>query len=262
MAQRSHVPKFGNWESEDNVPYTVYFEKARKGKGGGKMINPNNPQENPDMFPNSAPPADQVPPPPCNRTEPEEPIRKGPARPIHDERRVSREDGDLRQFTDSPARNDNPGRKASGESAHQRPGGRGPNSGRPVRSSAGSEYSIDRSPLHPHHQAKVMDKGGAAPSGEGQRSYDSSHGAPGKSKMRPRGDETPDGGAAVPRFGEWDEKNPAAADQYTGIFNRVREERHGTPKSPGVGNVPSYGATPNRSTNDSIKCGCFQWCRK
>ncbi|XP_057483108.1 RPM1-interacting protein 4-like [Actinidia eriantha] len=253
MAQRSHVPKFGNWESEDNVPYTVYFDKARKGRGGGKMINPNDPEENPDMFPNNAPPADQAPP-PHTRTEPEEPIRKGPARPTH-ERRVSREDGDLRQITDSPARNDNPGRRTSGE----RSGGRGPNSSRPVRSSAGSEYSMDWSPLHPHHQAKVMDKGSASPGGEGRKSYDNSHGAPGKSKMRPRGDETPDGGAAVPRFGEWDD-DPASADNYTGIFNRVREEKHGAPKSPGLGN--SYGATSNQSTNDGAKCCCFQWGKK
>ena len=41
------MPKFGNWESEENVPYTAYFEKARKGRGG-KIINPNDPQENLD----------------------------------------------------------------------------------------------------------------------------------------------------------------------------------------------------------------------
>nr|XP_033517534.1 RPM1-interacting protein 4-like isoform X2 [Nicotiana tomentosiformis] len=48
MAQGSHVPKFGNWDG-DNVPYTTYFENARKGKGG-KMINPNDPEENPEAF--------------------------------------------------------------------------------------------------------------------------------------------------------------------------------------------------------------------
>ncbi|WCJ20129.1 RPM1 interacting protein 4 [Euphorbia peplus] len=49
MAQRSHVPKFGNWES-DNIPYTAYFEKARKDKTG--MINPNDPEQNPEAFRN------------------------------------------------------------------------------------------------------------------------------------------------------------------------------------------------------------------
>ncbi|XP_065878156.1 RPM1-interacting protein 4-like [Euphorbia lathyris] len=52
MAQRSHVPKFGNWES-DNIPYTAYFENARKDKTGvnqNVMINPNDPQQNPQAF--------------------------------------------------------------------------------------------------------------------------------------------------------------------------------------------------------------------
>ncbi|KAK7245922.1 hypothetical protein RIF29_40776 [Crotalaria pallida] len=46
----SHVPKFGNWEEADNIPYTACFENARKEKGGGVMINPNDPMENPEAF--------------------------------------------------------------------------------------------------------------------------------------------------------------------------------------------------------------------
>lgn len=49
LHQGSHVPKFGNWDGE-NVPYTAYFEKARKSNNGGKLINPNDPEENPDAF--------------------------------------------------------------------------------------------------------------------------------------------------------------------------------------------------------------------
>ncbi|MCD7453709.1 hypothetical protein HAX54_021900 [Datura stramonium] len=45
----SHVPEFGNWDGE-NVPYTAYFENARKNNKGGKMINPNDPEENPEAF--------------------------------------------------------------------------------------------------------------------------------------------------------------------------------------------------------------------
>ncbi|XP_037493370.1 RPM1-interacting protein 4-like [Jatropha curcas] len=48
MAQSCHVPKFGNWEN-DNIPYTAYFENARKEKTGVK-INPNDPEENPEAF--------------------------------------------------------------------------------------------------------------------------------------------------------------------------------------------------------------------
>ncbi|CAI9086865.1 OLC1v1020786C1 [Oldenlandia corymbosa var. corymbosa] len=57
--QRSHVPKFGNWDG-DNVPYTAYFENARKEKGGTntghRIMNPNDPEENPDAFLFSATP--------------------------------------------------------------------------------------------------------------------------------------------------------------------------------------------------------------
>lgn len=45
--QSSNVPKFGNWESEENVPYTAYFEKARKVRttGAKKMTSPTDPKE-------------------------------------------------------------------------------------------------------------------------------------------------------------------------------------------------------------------------
>lgn len=50
----SKVPKFGAWEGGEN--YTVYFENARKVKSNGQMINPNDPQDNPDMFPQNGTP--------------------------------------------------------------------------------------------------------------------------------------------------------------------------------------------------------------
>ncbi|KAI4372310.1 hypothetical protein MLD38_010555 [Melastoma candidum] len=46
--QRSHVPKFGNWDN-NNIPYTAFFEDARKEKSGVRM-NPNDPEENPEVF--------------------------------------------------------------------------------------------------------------------------------------------------------------------------------------------------------------------
>ena len=175
--QRPHVPQFGNWDSGDNVPYTVFFDKARKNKTGGKMVNPNNPEENPDMFPNAAPSR--------TRPAPEEPVRRGPVKPAQDPR-VSREVGDLRQFVDSPARHDNTaGKTDSSSSTHHRQGGRGSNSGRPSRHSASSEHSIERSPLHPHHQARIAGRGSGSPAQDGKNSYDSSHGTPIRSRLRP-----------------------------------------------------------------------------
>ena len=120
-------------------------------------------------------------------TEPEEPIRREAAKP----RRASGEYGEFRQSSDSPAHNDNMGRRGSGDSAHQRHGGRGSSSGQPQKRS--TDYSVDRSPLHPHYQAKIVAKGSASPAAsEGKNSYDSSHGAPGRTRIRAanRGDET------------------------------------------------------------------------
>uniref|UniRef100_A0A453BUK1 RIN4 pathogenic type III effector avirulence factor Avr cleavage site domain-containing protein n=1 Tax=Aegilops tauschii subsp. strangulata TaxID=200361 RepID=A0A453BUK1_AEGTS len=35
----------------------------------------------------------------------------------------------------------------------------------------------------------------------------------------------PDDEVAVPPFGEWDEANAASGEKYTGIFNRVRDDK-------------------------------------
>ncbi|KAM7521830.1 hypothetical protein LguiA_011732 [Lonicera macranthoides] len=260
MAQRSHVPKFGNWEGEDNVPYTVYFDKARKDRTGGKMINPNDPQENPGMFPNMPPPAQaQAPAPaPPARREPAEPVvGRRAVRPTHEHHSSKEDVVDLKQYAGSPAHGGAAG------AAQQRRGAHGSGSGRPVRTSAGSEQSIDRSPLHPHYQAKVTGgRGSGSPAAEGKNSYESSHGTPGRSRMKPnRGDESPDKGAAVPRFGEWDENNPSSADNYTHIFNKVREARHnvGSPQI-SMENESSYnnGGRQRADGNRKTRCfGCF-----
>lgn len=258
------MPKFGNWESEDNVPYTVYFEKARKGRGG-KMINPNDPQENPDAFSKMPPsyPA-PAPPPPRTKAQAEEPMGHGAARTTRDQRRMSREDGNHRQFAESPARTDNTSRRTSGDHSSQQHYGHGSNSGRPSRPSAGSEHSFEKSPLHPHYQAKLRGPGGGSPAREGKNSYDSSHGTPTRSRMKPvtRADGSPDRGAAVPRFGEWDEKNPQSADNFTHIFNQVREERHtGSSNAPGAKFESPYHNARQRS-DDSNKGCCFPFLRK
>ncbi|KAL6217751.1 hypothetical protein ACLB2K_010968 [Fragaria x ananassa] len=249
MAQRSHVPKFGNWEGEENVPYTAYFDKARKGRTGpgGKMINPNDPQENPDLLNDMSSVTSS---PPRVRSEPE--------RQNHEQVR-SREDIDQRQYANSPAHRENLSRKSSGESTHQPGRGRGTNSGethqRTARQSAGSEQSIERSPLHRQARASGRD----SPSWEGKPSYESSHGTPGRSRLKPR-DESPDKGAAVPKFGEWDENNPASADGFTHIFNKVREEKAG--KVPGTPPEPSYYTSRKPAGGDSAKSCCFPWSRK
>ncbi|XP_058736889.1 RPM1-interacting protein 4-like [Vicia villosa] len=257
--QRSHVPKFGNWEAENDVPYTVYFDKARKTRPGTKMINPNDPEENADLdLPNSSS-ADVIPPKP--RVHSENISEKGSARPAHNELQKNKEDSDLKQSVNSPARNESSNNKSAGDSVH-RPGVvSADNRRRPSRqSTAGSEYSVERSPLH--RQAKTP--GRDSPSWEGKNSYESSHGTPGRSRLRSvnREDENPDKSAAVPKFGEWDENDPASADGYTHIFDKVRKEKQDTAgNAPGTPNGRSY-VIRNQPPSDKAQGCCFFWSRK
>lgn len=46
--QDSHVPKFGNWDS-NNIPYTIYFDNA-VARNKKALVNPNDPEENPEAF--------------------------------------------------------------------------------------------------------------------------------------------------------------------------------------------------------------------
>ncbi|KAK1259656.1 RPM1-interacting protein 4 [Acorus gramineus] len=234
-----HVPKFGNWDSGENVPYTEYFDNARKGRTGGRITNPNDPQQNPDAFSEDVPPV-QAPP---FRTGQEGP----PSRP-KDERRLSKEESDSKQSMDPPLR-------------HQK---------KDRRMSDGSERSLEQSPLHPHLQAKSGSRGGvSSPSWERKGSNEGGHGygssTPGRSRLRPRGDETPDRGAAVPKFGDWDETNPSSADGYTHIFNKVREEKQsGSAKVPIITTDPPLynGHKHDNRQRDSSSCCCFGGWRK
>ncbi|XP_040382925.1 RPM1-interacting protein 4 [Oryza brachyantha] len=231
--KNAHVPKFGNWDNDGNVPYTIYFENARKGKvAGGKMINPNDPVENPEAFSVAAPSPSRAPP---------------PAAPSHHERGPS---------VDAPAPPPNP---YAGSPYHRHAGGETParRGGR-----ASGVYSVEQSPspspLHPYSQSRADysdsagSYGGLVPS-----SVDRSR------AKGPRGNETPTRGSAVPKFGDWD-SNPASADGYTHIFNKVREEKQTQSTKPaGFGGKDGGNAATKHHDDDyaSTKCSCFGWCK-
>ncbi|KAJ0248920.1 RPM1-interacting protein 4 [Hirschfeldia incana] len=204
MAERANVPKFGNWEGEENVPYTAYFEKARKGRapGGGRVTNPNDPEYHSDS-------QSQAPP----RTKPEEvdPVRKSR------EGTRSREESELKQFGGG-------GEGSGGSSSNEKRQGR-----------ASQNNSYDKSPLH-------------------KNSYDGT----GRAKPKPnlRADESPEKVTVVPKFGDWDENNPASADGYTHIFNKVREERSTAANVSGSSRTPTHASSRN-SPSSSSKCCCF-----
>ncbi|KAL7116199.1 hypothetical protein ACP275_04G228300 [Erythranthe tilingii] len=238
MAQRASAPQFGMWD-EGSVPYTVYFEKARKNKGvAGKMINPNDPQENPDMFLSAS----------------TTPSRRESVRPT--------DGGDFRQFGNSSTRSEKSGLQPVAESNY---GGRG-GAQRPARStrpSLGSEKSFENSPLHPSGRG-----GGGGPhlvTREGTRSNTSSaHGTPARPRPRPaRVDESPERSPAVPTFGGWNENNPESAENFTYIFEHVRHRKNidagNAPVTPKRAPPPRVIPRHNKPSNKSNKWCCCPW---
>nr|CAB3483596.1 unnamed protein product [Digitaria exilis] len=224
VQKNAHVPKFGNWDNDGNVPYTVYFENARKGKGG-KMINPNDPAENPEAFSMAATSPNRS---DAGRSSP------APPQPRHHERRPS---------DAPPPMSPNP--YAGGSSPYHR-------GGEPQRRGAGARtgggYSVEQSPVHPYSSES---------GGYGLVSNSRAKGAS-------RGNETPTRGSAVPKFGDWD-SNPASADGYTIIFNKVREEKQTQPGKPaaafGKDAARGNGAKQHDDGYVSSKFSCFGWCK-
>lgn len=63
-----------------------------------------------------------------------------------------------------------------------------------------------------------------------------------------------DDSPAVPKFGDWDESDPASAEGYSQIFDKVREEKQtGAAKVPGTSTDTSYSNSQKRYGNDSAK---------
>lgn len=63
----------------------------------------------------------------------------------------------------------------------------------------------------------------------------------------------PERGPAVPKFGEWDENNPASADGFTHIFNKVREEKQtGAAKVPAMPTESSYNNDHRKDSSDDF----------
>ncbi|XP_042067388.1 RPM1-interacting protein 4-like [Salvia splendens] len=158
MVKHLHVPKFGNWDG-DNVPYTAFFENARKEKGSGVRINPNDPQQNPEAF-----------------------------------------------------------LQADGS--------------RTTMSSGSSSNATSANPvLKPNHHHKKSDSNNA----------DDFHRS-----------------VSVPKFGQWDEKDPRSEEGFTVIFNKVKEEKHiAAAKFPPVPLHTTNNYQPSREKETRKKCCCL-----
>lgn len=137
------------------------------------MINPNDPEENPEAF---------------------NPILEVPN--ANNEVHESREDNP-HHLTKSPLDHDLVAHRATTESPLHRHGHQ-PNSGeerRTIRANVGPDNSIERSPLHPHYQVKAATRGGVPSPARGLSSevgHSIASNTAGRSRMRTvgRGDET------------------------------------------------------------------------
>ncbi|XP_031253035.1 RPM1-interacting protein 4-like [Pistacia vera] len=266
MAQRSQVPKFGNWENADNVPYTAYFEKARSNRSVKK--NSNNTRGNLDMSSDNLSPV-QAPP---FQMEIKSGSQKGQEalRKKHVQS-SSREDGDLRRPSESLLHHDPANRKdASGLPLH-RDGSVSSNDSpkKATRQNVGSDHRIEHLALAKNHQARVGGKGSgiSSPLWPRKSSTEGSNNLaplnPGRSQMRSvtRGNDTPNHSAAVPKFGDWDESNPASADGFTHAFDKVRKEKlNGNGMEPVAATQNSSSRVRKRHDNKTPKrCWCFPW---
>lgn len=201
MAQ-PEIPAFGDWETTGNTPYTQKFEDARKSKTG-IPAQPNDPRRNPEPLKSSLLPMsyktntqDQGPRNPPHRPKPETDHQRYSDRPTHRE--------------PAPRRHANPHREQGSNAGAPRS---------PYRTAVGSA-----SPMQPNNQSKPKHRSTGMQTPE-RRASSEGHGqhTPGRSRMKPGGYEPEE--VAVPPFGEWDDANAASGEKYTGIFNRVRDDR-------------------------------------
>ncbi|KAG2684394.1 hypothetical protein I3760_10G075200 [Carya illinoinensis] len=194
MAQHSHVPEFGNWEN-DNIPYTAYFEKARKEKGG-VMINPNDPEENPEAFMY---------------------MGRGGLEMTADYRAVQ---APSHLHVDSSTKSVSPEEKQHIDQGHtsHRSHRRNPSdlqkNGNPriIEFDSGSSLYRSKSDYslmqQPSYRRKRSDNK-KTPAADGVDCFSS----------------TVAGASSIPKFGAWNEADPKSGEGFTVIFNRLKEEK-------------------------------------
>ncbi|XP_022723995.1 RPM1-interacting protein 4-like isoform X2 [Durio zibethinus] len=220
---RSHVPRFGDWDS-DNLPYTTYFENARKEKAGIRM-NPNDPEENPEAFM-------------CMRGGLEGNCHSQPVQVplvVNSSKSTSADkhhiDGQSRQNTPNRSGSYDYQKTARSQSAR---------SHRRMAAESGSENSYsDHSFLQSNHRSHT--NSGQKKGRSGGSSFSASvsgHSRKGSGSYKVAGNEH-HRTASIPKFGEWDETDPTSGEGYTAIFNKVKEEKQTPSNFPNVPPQPS-----------------------
>ncbi|MCO5572071.1 hypothetical protein L7F22_025822 [Adiantum nelumboides] len=213
MSKQSHVPKFGQWDPNDQMPFTLVFEKARADHKGGtgavnKVVNPNDPYKKLAAFglkSNGAPPSSQ-------RTSQQ--YYAGESEQRVDTAVVPNiSGGPMRSTMGEPAKKGSYG----GMHDNQRMGQYREQSSK--NPSSPSKGRLSNRPVVPSH---------LAPDRKGQREGGSPLHHAAKTRLRPasRGEDmVPERASAIPKFGAWDEKDPTSGDGYTLIFSHARKEK-------------------------------------
>ncbi|KAI3440181.1 AvrRpt-cleavage domain-containing protein [Psidium guajava] len=194
--QHAHVPKFGNWDS-DNIPYTTCFENARKEKEGVKM-NPNDPEENLEMFMFGRGGV-EIDDDPRASDAFEQNISEGHRR-VNLHRRTP---SDRRKSTASRASvwSESGSEKSSSDSRQNLSQRRARLDRRKGLTESSNSLSASVASVPKH----ARQRSGSKPSGDSHRRAPS-----------------------IPKFGAWDETDPTAGESFTVIFNKVKEEKHNT----------------------------------
>ncbi|CAB4306088.1 unnamed protein product [Prunus armeniaca] len=207
LQKKTHVPKFGDWDSE-NISYTACFENARK---DGVKRNPNDPEENPVAF--KAMLDFQAAQPPYNGMS-----SSSTSRTLTNPK-ADQTEGD------------------AGHGAHRRKtsvGSRKSNTSESGSERSNSDYSLLQQQQSRHRRERSdRRKSSLASSGTGSDHSSMSH-----SQSKPKsttsshhshsdllGHDTHTRVASIPKFGDWDEKDPHSGEGFTYIFEQVKEEK-------------------------------------
>ncbi|XP_022714617.1 RPM1-interacting protein 4-like [Durio zibethinus] len=199
----SHVPKIGDWDNH-NLPYTTYFENARKENGAIRM-NINDSEENLEAFMYMR----------GGHLESNcdfEPVRVPLAADSNKSILADKNQPDGQSGQNATNRNGSYDHQMSARS-HRR-----------MASESGSEKSnSDYSHLQSNYRGanSSQKKGPASGSSfsssvpiQSQRS--SSNQFDGNKHQRT---------TSIPKFGEWDENDPTSGEGFTVIFNKVKQEK-------------------------------------
>ncbi|WOL11398.1 hypothetical protein Cni_G20160 [Canna indica] len=236
---QEQVPKFGNWGTAESVPYTEYFDQARRKRNGKTTANPNDHKETSKDFVKDTP--SQLNAAPLTTGSNPETRKPKDSKP--------RKDSGSYHRTDAPSvHKEGVIRKSPANPHHQRYVDQANHSDNQKRASKtyGSSYEgkpADRTGNNPASERKLASEGttpGRTKTNPGDRVY----------RTQPVHDDVP-----VPPFAEWDENDPASGEKYTGIFKTIADSR----RTPGTPYQPPEPSNQQQNSTGDKGCGCLNW---